>query len=71
MQFCKRGRNPVVFLSWDEVATAVRSYLVAHRVSVSGPNTVRLETPDDVADGVAVVVDPSGRLIDSEGNEVR
>lgn len=71
MMFCMRGRCPVVLLDQDEVATAVRSYLVAHGVAVSGPNTVRIQTPDDDTYECAVIVDPSGRLLDVQGNEVR
>lgn len=71
MMFLKRGSHPVVLLDSDEIATAIRSYLVAHGVSVTGPNTVRHETPDDDTYQIAVVVDPSGRLIDDAGNEVK
>lgn len=71
MLFCKRGANKVVLLSNDEVATAIRSYLVARNVSIMGPNTVRLETPDAETHEIAVIVDPSGRLIDDEGREVK
>lgn len=71
MQFCKRGANKVVLLSTDEIATAIDAYLVAHRVSVYGPRTVRYETPDDETHEITVIVDPSGRLIDDEGREVK
>lgn len=70
MLFCRRGNCPVVILNGDELATAVRSYLVAHGVSVSGPNTVRIETPDDDTTEAAVIVDPSGRLVDDQGKVV-
>lgn len=64
MQFCRRGSCAVVLLGPDEIATAIDAYLVAHRVSVTGPRTVRWETPDDDTTECAVIVDPSGRLID-------
>ena len=70
MLFCRRGTCPVVLLNPDELATAVRAYLVAHGVSVTGPNTVRIETPDDDTTEAAVIVDPSGRLIDDQGKVV-
>lgn len=71
MQFCKRGATKVVLLGPDEIARAIDAYLVARGVSVSGPRTVCWETPDDTTTECTVIVDPSGRLIDDEGREVK
>lgn len=68
MLFCRRGSCPTIILDADEIATAIDAYLVARRVSVTGPRTVRIETPDEHTHEIAVLVDPSGRLIDDEGN---
>lgn len=67
MQFLKRGKWAVVLLDQDEIATAVYAYLVAHGVHVSGPRRVRWETPDDSTTECAVLVDPSGKLIEPDG----
>ena len=70
MQFFRRGRCPCVLLGQDELATAVRAYLVARGVGYSGPTTIRFETPDENSTEAVMVVDPSGRLIDDEGAKV-
>lgn len=68
MQFIKRGRCSTVLIGPEQIATAIYAYLVAHGVSITGPRTVRWETPDDDTTECAVIVDPSGQLIDAEGN---
>lgn len=36
----KYGAGVEIDLTGDEVATAIRAYLVAHHIEVNGPNTV-------------------------------
>lgn len=68
MRFVKRGRCSAVLLDQNELATAVHAYLVAHGVYAGPATTVRYETTDDDTTECAVIVDPSGRLIDGDGN---
>ena len=48
-------------LTGDEVATAIDAYLVAHRVHVSGPRTIRVN--ECFIDYASVYVDPNGFVI--------
>jgi hypothetical protein len=48
-------------LTGDEVATAIDAYLVAHRIHVSGPRTVRVN--GELCSYGRVYVDPSGFAI--------
>jgi hypothetical protein len=50
-----------VVLTGDEVATAIRAYLVAHDVYVSGPNTVTVN--NQLCERGSEFVDPSGFVI--------
>jgi hypothetical protein len=65
MILTKRGKCDVVLLDYDEIATAIDAYLVTHNISVSGPRTIRWETPDESTTECAVIVDPSGKLVDN------
>jgi hypothetical protein len=62
-------------LDGDEVAVAIDAYLVAHRVHLEGPRTIRLFTPDDKflfsEVDVEINVDISGHIADNrvKGNE--
>lgn len=67
MQFVKRGQCVAVLLDNDEIARAVRAYLVSHGVYAGPATTVRWETPDDDTTECCVIVDPSSRLIDRDG----
>lgn len=71
MKYVKRGNSVGVLLDSDEIATAVRAYLVAHGVYAGPVTTVRWETSDDHTTECCVIVDRStSRLIDSDGNLV-
>lgn len=52
-------------LSRDEVATAIRAYLVAHGVHIEGPRSTCTD-----GNGVLIYVDPSGYVI-SDGTLYR
>lgn len=57
------GPGVQINLTGDEVAVAIRAYLVAHDVYVSGPHTITVN--GDRCKGGSVYVDPSGFVIDS------
>lgn len=63
MRIIKRGKCNVLLLDGDEIATAVRAYLVAHSVYAGPVTTVRWETPDDETTECAIIVDAGSRLI--------
>ena len=52
-----------VLLNGNELATAVRAYLVARNVYAGPVTTVSYETPDDDTTNAVVIVDPDSRLI--------
>lgn len=56
-----------VLLNSSEVATAIDAYLVAHRISVTGPRTIILvtEAGERLCVPAIVKVDPSGRIVDN------
>jgi len=56
------GNNGVnITLTGNEVATAIRSYLVARNVHVSGPSTVTVN--DELCLCAGIFVDPSGFVV--------
>ena len=70
----EHGKGPTEFgpgvdieLDGDEVAIAINAYLVAHRVYVNGPRTIRVN--GELIEEGNVYVDPSGFVI-SEGEKI-
>jgi len=60
----KFGPGVDIVLDGNEVASAIRSYLVAHDVNISGASTVTVN--DRLCNMGRVYVDPSGFVV-SEG----
>lgn len=53
-------------LDADELARAVRMFVLAHNVIVTGPNTVTVETHEGetgLCGGAGIYVDPSGSVL--------
>lgn len=59
----KYGLGIQIYLTGDEVATAIDAYLIAHNVHVSGPRTISVN--EELIKGGEVYVDPSGFVIDN------
>lgn len=57
----KFGHGVEVTLTGDEVATAIRAYLVAHNIAICGPSTVRVN--GRLCETGRVFVDPSGFVV--------
>lgn len=57
----KYGPSVQINLTGDEVAIAIDSYLVAHKVYVSGPRTVTVN--GKLCKKGGIYVDPSGTVI--------
>jgi len=55
------GAGVKIILSGDEVALAIRSYLVAHDTNINGPATIRVN--GNLCDCGSIYVDPSGFVI--------
>lgn len=55
------GPGVDIKLTGDEVATAIRAYLVARNVHISGPSTVQVN--GELCEYGRVYVDPSGFVI--------
>ena len=55
------GPGVDIFLTGDDVATAISAYLVAHDIHISGPRTIRVN--GELCKGGRVYVDPSGFVI--------
>lgn len=64
----KYGPGVEINLSGEEVATAIYTYLAAHRVHVSGPATITVN--GELCERGQVYVDPSGSVI-HEGKRLR
>lgn len=61
VEFDKKGLGVNIHLSGDEVARAIDAYIVAHRISVSGPRTVTVN--GQLCEVGKIYVDPSGQVI--------
>jgi hypothetical protein len=57
------GPGVEIYLTGDEVAIAIDAYLVAHRVIISGPRTIKVN--GELIEKGRVYVDPSGFVIDN------
>ena len=57
----KYGAGVEISLSGSEVATAIRSYLVAHNTIISGPATIRVN--GDLCECGSIYVEPSGFVV--------
>ena len=55
------GPGVEIKLTGNEVAIAIDAYLVAHRIHVNGPRTVRVN--GELCESGRVYVDPSGFVI--------
>ena len=55
------GPGVEVSLTGAEVATAIDAYLVAHRIHVDGPRTIRIN--GELCEVGEIYVDPSGSVI--------
>lgn len=55
------GPGVDIYLTGDEVATAISAYLVAHDINVSGPRTITVNS--DLIKNARVYVDPSGFVV--------
>jgi len=55
------GPGVEINLTGDEVAIAIDAYLVARRVRISGPRTIRVN--GDLCESGHIYVDPSGFVI--------
>lgn len=55
------GTGVVIDLTGSEVAIAIDAYLVAHRVHVNGPRTIRVN--GELCKDGFVYVDPSGFVV--------
>lgn len=62
------GPGVDIFLTGDEVATAIMAYLVARGVHVAGPRTIVVN--DELCVAGRVYVDPSGFVIDENGTKL-
>lgn len=56
------GPGVSIDLTGDEVATAIDAYLLAHRIYVSGPRTIRVN--GELCQEGHIYVDPSGFVIE-------
>lgn len=57
-------------ISMDEIAIAIDAYLVAHGIVVRGPRTISIEGLSlSQYERVHIYVDPSGFVIDADGNK--
>ena len=61
------GPGVNVDLTGDEVATAIDAYLVARDICVRGPRTVTIN--GELCESGSIYVDPSGFVIDDDGEE--
>ena len=61
------GPGVSIELSGNEVATAIDAYLTSHNIHVSGPRTVTVN--GHLCKNGRVYVDPSGFVIDSNGEK--
>lgn len=52
------GPGVLIELTGDEVAVAIDAWLVAHRITVAGPRTIRVN--DGLCEAGTIYVDPSG-----------
>jgi len=57
----KFGKGIDIILSGDEVATAIKSYLVAHGIHAFGPQTITVNR--QLCQAGRIYVDPSGFVI--------
>ncbi len=61
------GPGVSIELTGDEVATAIDAWLLAHRVVVRGPRTIRVN--GELCESGSIYVDPSGFVI-TEGKKL-
>ena len=55
-----------IYLTADEVATAIDAYLTAHQVNIDGPRSPSLLTGEwSLVTAARIYVDPSGRIFDN------
>ena len=61
-----------IYLTADEVATAIDAYLTAHQVNIDGPRTISQPRSPSLLTGewslvtaARIYVDPSGRIFDN------
>jgi hypothetical protein len=62
------GPGVDILLTGEEVATAILAYLTAHSVYISGPRTLTVN--GELCQAGRIYVDPSGFVIDEDGNKV-
>jgi len=61
------GAGVSIKLTGDELASAIRDYLVAHNVHINGASTVIVNSYKCI--NAEVYVDPSGFVIGHDGNK--